>query len=121
MKVDGAFQSRAENQMPLFDVTLKADAGGDAVSAGAVSLGDRAFLIQGDTAYRVPQALWTELQESREQIASFAQGSSGGDGRRARPQPALLAHRREGRGRGAGGRRDHQARVRLGGRTQARP
>jgi len=79
VKVDGAFQSRADNQMPLFNVTLKADAGGDGVTAGAVSLGDRGFLIQGDTAYRVPQALWTELEDAREQIASFAQGSTGGE------------------------------------------
>ena len=79
VKVNGAFQSRAKNQMPLFDVRLKADAGGEGVNAGAVSLGDRGFLIQGDTAYRVPEALWTELEQSRQQIASFAQGSSDGD------------------------------------------
>jgi hypothetical protein len=79
VKVSGAFESRAKNQMPLFDIRLKADAGGQGVNAGAVSLGDRGFLIQGDTAYRVPEALWAELQKSREQIASFAQGSSSAD------------------------------------------
>ncbi|HEU0024899.1 MAG TPA: hypothetical protein VFQ12_09725 [Thermoleophilaceae bacterium] len=74
--LNGAFQESGKGQMPLFDIRLKADAGGEGVTAGAVSLGDRAFLVQGDTAYRVPQALWTELQEARRQIASYAQGES---------------------------------------------
>jgi hypothetical protein len=80
LEVKGAFQARGKNQMPLFDVRIKADAGGEGVSAGAVSVGDRAFLIQGDTAYRVPEALWTQMQDAREQIASYAQPGETNEG-----------------------------------------
>ena len=76
-KVKGAFQSRGKNQMPLFAMKLNAKAGGTSITAGAVSLGDRAFLLQRSTAYPVPAALWSQLQDARKQIASY--GQSGGD------------------------------------------
>ena len=50
-KVKGAFQSRGKNQMPLFAMKLNAKAGGTSITAGAVSVGDRAFLLQRSTAY----------------------------------------------------------------------
>jgi hypothetical protein len=80
LRLDGAFQERDGDRMPLFDIRVDARAGGQGLSAGAVSLGDRAFLVQGDTAYRVPQALWTQFQQAREQIASYAQGSTASPG-----------------------------------------
>ena len=76
--VDGAFQSSSRDQMPLFALRLKVNTGGKSLSAGAVSLGNRAFLTSGATGYRVPSALWQELQNARKQIASYAgKGTSG--------------------------------------------
>jgi hypothetical protein len=83
LDLDGAFQNRAENQTPVFAISLRATAGGTRLSAGAVSLGDRAFFTQGDSAYRVPQALWDQMGEARRQIASYA--PSQGD-----PAPGVL-------------------------------
>jgi hypothetical protein len=75
LKLDGAFQNGAKNEMPLFAFKLKANTGGTTVTAGAVSVGDRAFLTQGNQAFRVPQALFTQFKQARRQIASFAPGS----------------------------------------------
>ena len=63
---------------------MKVNGAGQNASAGAVSVGDRAFLTQGDTAYRVPAALWKELQDARTQIATFADKGA------AAPTPGLL-------------------------------
>ncbi len=84
LSVQGAFQGRGQNKTPLFDVRVKVRGAGQNASAGAVSVGDRAFLTQGGTAYRVPQALWKELQDARGQIATYA-----GKGAAA-PTPGLL-------------------------------
>jgi hypothetical protein len=84
LSVQGAFQGRGKTETPLFDVRVKVNGAGQNASAGAVSVGDRAFLTQGGTAYRVPPALWKQLQDARGQIASFA-----GKGTAA-PTPGLL-------------------------------
>ncbi len=84
LSIQGAFQGRGQNKTPLFDVRVKVNGAGQNASAGAVSVGDRAFLTQGGTAYRVPQALWHQLQDARGQIAAYA-----GKGAAA-PTPGLL-------------------------------
>jgi hypothetical protein len=76
LKLDGAFQNGAKNEMPLFAFKLKANTGGTTVTAGAVSVGDRAFLTQGNQAFRVPQPLFTQFEQARRQIASYAGGST---------------------------------------------
>jgi hypothetical protein len=84
LTVNGAFQGRGASKTPLFDVQVKVNGAGQNASAGAVSVGDRAFLTQGDTAYRVPAALWKQLQDARTQIATYADKGA------AAPTPGLL-------------------------------
>ena len=76
LKLDGAFQNGAKNEMPLFAFKLKANTGDATVTAGAVSVGDRAFLTQGNQAFRVPQPLFAQFKQARRQIASFAGGAT---------------------------------------------
>jgi hypothetical protein len=76
LNLDGAFQNGAKGEMPLFAFKLSAKAGGTTVNAGAVSTGDRAFLTQGNQSFRVPQPLFAQFKQAREQIASYAQGSN---------------------------------------------
>ena len=84
LSVQGAFQGRGTDKTPLFDVRVKVHGAGVNASAGAVSVGDRAFLTQGGTAYRVPPALWQQLQDARGQIATYAAKGT------AAPTPGLL-------------------------------
>jgi hypothetical protein len=74
--LDGAFESRASGEMPFFQIALDVRAGDRRLSAGAVSVGDRAYLLQRGVGHRVPSALWTELRQARRQIASYAQGGA---------------------------------------------
>ena len=62
--------------MPLFAFKLKANTGDATFSAGAVSVGDRAFLTQGNQAFRVPQPLFAQFKQARRQIASYAGGAT---------------------------------------------
>jgi len=78
VNVDGKFQSR-EGKVPLFDFDLSVKTGDGGRRAGAVSLGDRGFLTRGDTGYRVPDAVWTELANARRQITSYAKGGTGSE------------------------------------------
>jgi hypothetical protein len=74
--VDGAFESRSSGEMPFFQVRVSLRSGDERLSAGAVSVGDRAFLLQRGVAHRVPSALWTELRQARRRIAAYAQGGA---------------------------------------------
>jgi hypothetical protein len=72
LNLDGAFQNGAKGEMPLFAFKVNAKAAGTTVNAGAVSVGDRAFLTEGNRGFRIPQVLFEQLKDARTQIASFA-------------------------------------------------
>jgi len=63
--LSGAFQTGAVNDIPEFDVDVRISAAGQKVVGGFVSLGDKAaYFTQGDTGWRVPEAVWAPLSEA---------------------------------------------------------
>lgn len=69
--VRGAFQSSGKTTVPNFRIGLEAGGSGQKLSAGALSTGDRGYLLSGGTAYEVPAAMWSEFAGARRQIASY--------------------------------------------------
>ena len=63
--LSGAFQTGAVNDIPEFDVDVRISAAGQKVDGGFVSLGDKAaYFTQGDTGWRVPEAVWAPLNDA---------------------------------------------------------
>jgi hypothetical protein len=62
--LSGSFERGAANDVPEFEVSGRIKAGGETVSGGLVSLDDRAFLTQGDTAWRVPEEIWSSVEDT---------------------------------------------------------
>jgi hypothetical protein len=70
--LSGAFERGAANEVPVFEVSGRITTRGDSVSGGLVSLGDRAFLTQGNTAWRVPEQIWSSVEDSAAQSGGSA-------------------------------------------------
>ena len=71
-RLTGSFESKGAGKMPVFDLDLTVNAGGQKLRAGAVSLGDRAFLTRGDDAYAVPGPLWKAFTSARAKQANLS-------------------------------------------------
>jgi uncharacterized membrane protein YgcG len=59
----GPFQTTEPTELPRFDFRLSIDAGGQNMSAGAVSTGEKGFLRLQDQAYAVSDALYRQFRE----------------------------------------------------------
>ena len=70
LKVSGAFESAGPKAMPKASVQVSADVPGFDVDGGFVTTGDRAWFVQGDTGYAVPQAAWSKIVKGREKGAA---------------------------------------------------
>ena len=83
----GVFQGAGATEMPKFRFEVAVRGQGESLRAGAVSLGHRAFITRGDTAYAVPRTVMSQLARARREVASYARGKTGS----ARPSsPSLL-------------------------------
>jgi hypothetical protein len=72
--MSGAFESRGPDSMPALDVELQARTPGQQdLEVGFVSTSDRAWLVDGDSAYRVPQEAWDQIVEARQKGAGSQQ------------------------------------------------
>jgi hypothetical protein len=65
----GAFANGSAKGIPEFKVNARISASGQKVTAGFVSLGDKAYFVRGDTGWRVPPALWNPLVDGAEKGA----------------------------------------------------
>lgn len=63
--VKGSFERGASTELPKMDFDVVVDAPGTKAHVGFVSLGDKAYFIQGHTGYPVPQALWDQAVAAR--------------------------------------------------------
>jgi hypothetical protein len=70
LKVSGAFESAGPKAMPKAMVQVSAEVPGINVDGGFVTTGDRAWFVQDDTGYAVPQAAWSKIVKGREQGAA---------------------------------------------------
>jgi hypothetical protein len=57
----GAFDSTGDTPIPHFRLTTDSFANGRKETGHLVSLGDRAYLVRGDTGWRVPSTLWSSF------------------------------------------------------------
>lgn len=64
LHLSGAFEQGAANDVPEFEVSAELSAAGQQVEGGFTSLGDKAFFTQGDTGWRVPDAVWSPVVEA---------------------------------------------------------
>jgi hypothetical protein len=79
LEVGGRFQGKGPTKMPEFDIDMKIAAGGERMKVGAISVGERGYVTQGERAYEVPQPVMTSLAGARARIAEYA----------GEPQPKL--------------------------------
>lgn len=70
VKVSGPFASQGEKKLPRFDFSLTFSGGGQNLSAGAVSTGDKGFVKFQNQAYAVPDDLFTQFKQGFEQAQS---------------------------------------------------
>ena len=64
LKVSGPFASRGAGQVPSFDLALALALGGQTLSAGAVSTGDKGYLRFQGEAYAVDDASWAKVAKA---------------------------------------------------------
>ncbi len=79
LEVGGRFQGQGTQEMPKFDIDMEIAAPGERLQVGAISLGDKGFLTQGERAYAVPAAVMQSIADARTEIAGYA----------SEPQPKL--------------------------------
>jgi hypothetical protein len=60
----GAFEQGAVGDIPEFEVSAQLTAPGQRFEGGFTSLGNEAFLTQGDTGWRVPDEVWSPVVEA---------------------------------------------------------
>jgi hypothetical protein len=71
-QLTGTVQSQGKTEVPKFDVRLSAADAAGKYTVGAVSTGNGAYILDRDVAYKVPEAIWSEVTGVRSKIASFA-------------------------------------------------
>ena len=74
LSAKGSFQSQGLSKMPLFEVELSGESGGKTLQAGAVSMGDTAYLIRGNQALVLQPQGWEALTGARAQQAEKGPG-----------------------------------------------
>jgi hypothetical protein len=72
LAVAGRFQGKGVGKMPEFDIDMEIAAGGENMKVGAISVGDRGYVTQGERAFEVPKPLMTDLAAARTRIAEYA-------------------------------------------------
>ena len=107
IEAEGPFRTN-EGKLPSADIELRigTGGGGQTITSGVLTTGDRVFLKFQDVYYEQPPAQVRQTNRGARQ----AQGPAGRCAARARP--ALVARRGQGRGRRGGGGRRHPPRVR---------
>ncbi|HVS28466.1 MAG TPA: hypothetical protein VHE14_02880 [Solirubrobacteraceae bacterium] len=70
IKLTGPFQSQGAKQIPKFDFALAFSGGGQSLSAGAVSTGDKAYLKFQGTPYEVPANIFAQFKQGFGQAQS---------------------------------------------------
>jgi hypothetical protein len=61
LAVAGAYQGGARGELPLFEVDVKLQGGGEKLDAGFVSTGKKGWVTQGEVGYELPGASWEAL------------------------------------------------------------
>jgi hypothetical protein len=79
LRLSGPFQSAGKSQLPRFDFQVALDAGGQALSAGAVSTGEKGFVKFQDQAYALSDELYEQFKKGYAEQAkcSEEQGQEG--------------------------------------------
>ena len=81
LRLAGPFQSSGSSELPRFDFDLDVDAGGQRISAGAVSTGDKGFLRFQDQPYELGEQLYEQFKRGyAEQAKCNEQRDEGGEG-----------------------------------------
>ena len=80
IQLNGPFASTKAGDLPRFDFTASIDAGGQKLSAGAVSTGDRGFIKFQDQPYAVSDQLFAEFRKGYAEQAKCSEeaGDKGG-------------------------------------------
>ncbi len=63
LRLSGPFQSSGQSQLPQFDFQASLDAGGQQLSAGAVSTGEKGFVKFQDQAYALSDELYEQFKK----------------------------------------------------------
>jgi hypothetical protein len=63
LRLSGPFQSTGADQLPRFDFKATLDAGGQSLSAGAVSTGEKGFVTFQDQAYALSDELYEQFKK----------------------------------------------------------
>jgi hypothetical protein len=79
IEVGGRFEGQGTKEMPEFDIDIDIAAPGERLRVGAISLGDKGFLTQGERAYVVPDSVMQTIADARTEVAGYA----------SEPQPKL--------------------------------
>jgi hypothetical protein len=61
LAVAGAYQGAARGELPLFEVDVRLQGGGEKLDAGFVSTGKKGWVTQGRVGYELPGASWEAL------------------------------------------------------------
>jgi hypothetical protein len=79
LRLSGPFASQGATELPRFDFQVSLDAGGQALTAGAVSTGDKGFVRFQDQAYVLSDQLYQQFKRGYAEQAkcSREQGSGG--------------------------------------------
>jgi hypothetical protein len=68
VRLSGAFEDEGAKKMPKLAVQVRTPGlRGRDLNAGFVTTGDRAWVVDGNTGYAVPQGAWSQVVEAREQ------------------------------------------------------
>jgi hypothetical protein len=72
LRASGRFQSAGRTEVPKFQLDASGKAGEESLRVGAVSTGDRGFVLDGDTAYEVSAKAWSQIRSGRRRLAGLA-------------------------------------------------
>ena len=64
LDLTGAFEQGAANDVPEFELDAVVDGAGKKFEGGFTSLGDKAYLTQGDTGWQLPDEVWSPVVET---------------------------------------------------------
>jgi hypothetical protein len=79
LRLNGPFASQGRNQLPRFDFQVALDAGGQTLTAGAVSTGEKGFVRFQDQAYALSDQLYQQFRKGYADQAKCSQ-EQGGEG-----------------------------------------
>lgn len=76
-KLAGPFQRQGDKQLPIFDLKLSFSGGGQSISAGAISTGDKGFISFQNSTYSIDQRYFDAFKRGYERAASKSANQKG--------------------------------------------